>query len=136
MVLEAPAPPKRDGVEEGLDDACVSPSETEGAPAGVVEVVAPNRGFAGVAWLAGVELAPPPKSEPPAGAEVEGVAELVSAPLVPPVAPPEVPDAPAVEPPPKRLDDVEGAEVAGVPKILEPPVVAPPAGFPKRFEPD
>ena len=132
VVPAAPAPPKRDGVEEGLDDACAPPSESEGAPAGVVEVVAPNKGFAGVAWPAGVELAPPPKSEPPAGAEVVGVVELACAPLVPPVVPPGVPDA---EPPPKRLDDVEGAEVAGFPKALEPLVVAPPAGFPKRLVP-
>lgn len=48
-VLAAPAPPKRDGVEEGFDDACAPPSESEGAPAGVVEVAAPNMGFAGVA---------------------------------------------------------------------------------------
>ena len=49
VVLAAPAPPKRDGVEEGFEAAWAPPSESEGAPAGVVEAAAPNMGFAGVA---------------------------------------------------------------------------------------
>lgn len=130
VVLEVPAPLKRDGVEEGLDDACAPPSESEGAPAGVVEVAAPNKGFAGVAWPAGVELAPPPNREPPAGADVVGVVELACTPLVPPVVPAGVPNEGAVEPPPNRLD--AGAEVAGFPKRLVPDW-APVAGVDELF---
>lgn len=131
VVLAAPAPPKR---EEGLEDAWAPPRDSDGAPAGVVEVAAPNKGFAGVAWPGGVVVAPPPNREPPpAGGAVEGVVELACTPLAPPGG---VPDGGAVKPPPKGLEDVEGAEEAGCPKRPEPPPAAPPAGFPKRPAPD